>query len=173
MEKKLSVLTYFPRTLEQAYARKESAKSTLGSLIHDVARLQRNLCDKQLKPLGITQSQWRVLVGISRRDDQGLTQTELANLLDFGKVALSRLIDRIENRFVDRRTDPKDRRVHRLHLTEEGNLILLRVAIREAAMNAKIMRGISLERQHVLAEVLQMMKANLIAMNQVPGPQRA
>jgi hypothetical protein len=36
-------------------------------------------------------------------------------------------------------------------------------------MNAKVMKGISLARQHLFAETLHDMKANLIEMDTVPG----
>jgi hypothetical protein len=66
----------------------------LGYLIHDVSRLRRMMFDRALAPLGITRSQWWVLAFISRKD--GLPQTQLANELDVGKVALGALIDRLE-----------------------------------------------------------------------------
>ena len=66
----------------------------LGYLIHDVSRLRRMMFDRALAPLGITRSQWWVLAFISRKD--GMPQTQLAQELDVGKVALGALIDRLE-----------------------------------------------------------------------------
>ena len=65
----------------------------LGYLIHDVSRLRRLSFDRELAPLGITRSQWWVLAFIARND--GLPQTELANELEVGKVALGALVDRL------------------------------------------------------------------------------
>src|ERR1700720_717567 len=77
----------------------------LGYLIHDVSRLRRMMFDRELAPLGITRSQWWVLAFISRKD--GLPQTQLANELDVGKVAVGALIDRLESSgFVIRQADP-------------------------------------------------------------------
>ena len=77
----------------------------LGYLIHDVSRLRRMMFDRALAPLGITRSQWWVLAFISRKD--GLPQTQLANELDVGKVAVGALIDRLESSgFVIRQADP-------------------------------------------------------------------
>jgi hypothetical protein len=36
-------------------------------------------------------------------------------------------------------------------------------------MNAKVMKGFSLERQHMLAQMLHEMTANLIALDTIPG----
>ena len=142
----------------------------IGFLIHDVSRLRRTAYDQRLKPLDITRSQWWVLAGISRHGDQGITQTELARVLDLGKVALGGLIDRLEDRsFVERKADESDRRINRVFLTRKGNQVLDRMAKIGMDMNAKVMRGISLERQHMLALTLHEMKENLIALDTVPG----
>jgi DNA-binding MarR family transcriptional regulator len=123
-----------------------------------------------MKHLNITRSQWWVLSGVSRHGDEGITQTELASVLDLGKVALGGLIDRLEERgFVERRADESDRRINRVFLTRKGESILDRMSHIGMDMNSKVMKGISLKRQHFLAEVLHDMKANLIAMDTVPG----
>src|ERR1700685_1810957 len=87
----------------------------LGYLIHDVSRLRRMMFDRELAPLGITRSQWGVLAFISGKD--GLPESQLANELDVGKVALGALIDRLETSgFVVRQGDSGDRRVKRVYL---------------------------------------------------------
>lgn len=142
----------------------------IGFLIHDVSRLRRTAFDQRMKNMGITRSQWWVLTGVSRHDDQGITQTELATVLDLGKVALGGLIDRLEERgFVERRADPEDRRINRIHLTRKGYVILDKMADVGIEMNTKIMKGVSLQHQHLLAQILHAMKANLLSMDTVPG----
>ena len=68
----------------------------LGFLIHDVSRLRRSAFDRCLKPLSVTRSQWWVLAYLSRED--GMTQSQLAEELDLGKVAVGGLIDRTTER---------------------------------------------------------------------------
>ena len=149
---------------------KRNERLRIGFLIHDVSRLRRTAFDQRMKSLDITRSQWWVLSGISRHGEQGITQTELANVLDLGKVALGGLIDRLEEgEFVVRRADANDRRVNRIYLTRKGDAILAKMEKIGNEMNSKVMQGITLERQHVLAEVLHVMKGNLIALNTVPG----
>src|SRR5262249_23434583 len=95
----------------------------LGYLIHDVPRLRRMMFDRALAPLGITRSQWWVLAFISRKD--GLPQTQLANELDVGKVAVGALIDRLESSgFVIRQADPVDRRVKRMFVAKKARGVL-------------------------------------------------
>src|SRR2546428_12526826 len=85
----------------------------LGFLIHDVSRLRRSAFDRCLKPLNVTRSQWWVLAYLSRED--GMTQSQLAEELDLGKVAVGGLIDRLEKAGLVRRdpdaTDPAGHRV--------------------------------------------------------------
>lgn len=149
---------------------KRNEQIRIGFLIHDVSRLRRTAFDQRMKPLHITRSQWWVLSGVSRHDDEGITQTELASVLDLGKVALGGLIDRLEERgFVERRADESDRRVNRVYLTRKGKATLDRMSHVGMDMNAKIMKGISLSRQHLLVELLHEMKVNLLALDTVPG----
>lgn len=149
---------------------KRNERIRIGFLIHDVSRLRRTAFDQRMKPLGITRSQWWVLSGVSRHGDNGITQSELANVLDMGKVSLGGLIDRLEERgFVERRADPLDRRVNRIQPTQKGGGVLKKMEVLGNQMNARIMGNISLSQQHQLAEILHIMKANLIEMDAVPG----
>src|SRR5262249_42739743 len=148
---------------------KRNERIRIGFLIHDVSRLRRTAFDQRMKPLGITRSQWWVLTGVSRHGDQGITQTELASVLDLGKGALGGLIDRLEDGgFVERRADAADRRINRVFPTRKGTAILERMGKIGMEMNSKVMRGISIKRQHDLAAALHDMKVNLIALNAVP-----
>lgn len=72
----------------------KSGQFRLGFLVHDVSRLRRTVLDKELKPLGITRSQWWVLANLSRNSGEGMMQTELAKFLDIGKVALDAVMAR-------------------------------------------------------------------------------
>lgn len=94
-----------------------------GFLLHDVSRLRRVVLDRELKPLGITRSQWWVLAFLSRRD--GMTQTALAGDLDLTKVAIGGLLERMEAaELVERRFDESDARIRRVHLTRSGNRLV-------------------------------------------------
>lgn len=138
----------------------------LGFLVHDVARLRRTVVDKALKPLGVTRSQWWVLANLSRYSDEGMMQTELANAMDIGKVALGGMLDRLEvNGYIERRPDPADRRAKRLTLTPAGASLLAAVEHRAAALNRVMIRDIKMENVLVTEDTLQMLKTRLIEMD--------
>lgn len=135
----------------------------LGYLIHDVSRLRRMMFDRALAPLGITRSQWWVLAFISRKD--GLPQTQLANELDVGKVALGALIDRLEaSGFVMRKPDPDDRRVKRIFLTKQSGKFLARLRKETDMFNAKILDGVNRKDLEKTSDTLLAMKQNLMVM---------
>jgi MarR family transcriptional regulator, transcriptional regulator for hemolysin len=123
-----------------------------------------------MKPLGVTRSQWWVLINASRYGDRGITQTELASVMDLGKVAVGGLIDRLESRgFVERRADSSDRRINRVFLTRKAIGVLEKMNKIALEMNTKVMRGISRQRQHALAQTLHDIKDNLIALETLPN----
>jgi MarR family transcriptional regulator, transcriptional regulator for hemolysin len=141
----------------------------LGYLIHDVSRLRRTLFDKWLSPLGVTRSQWWVLAFLSRND--GMAQTELAEELDVGKVALGALIDRLEEAgFVKRILDPTDRRVKRVVLTKQSKGLIDTLREKNSQFNQHILRGISREHIEITTQTLRAMKGNLLDGAKLPNP---
>src|SRR5215831_4344176 len=136
----------------------------LGYLIHDVSRLRRMMFDRALAPLGITRSQWWVLAFISRKD--GLPQTQLANELDVGKVAVGALVDRLETSgFVIRQADPVDRRVKRVYVTKQAKGFLEKLRKETDKFNGRIVNGIDRRQLEAASDALLAMKHNLLAMS--------
>ncbi len=99
----------------------------IGFLISDVARLMRTAFDRRVRRLGLTRSQWLVINRLHRRP--GATQSELAEMLEVEKATAGRMVDRMEKKgWVMRRPDAADRRVNRLFLTAEADLIQVQLA---------------------------------------------
>jgi DNA-binding MarR family transcriptional regulator len=149
---------------------KEDHPFRIGFLIHDVSRLRRTVVDNALRPMGVTRSQWWVLANLSRHNGKGMMQTELAKVMDVGKVTLGGLIDRLEaSGLVKRQADPTDRRAKRVVMTPKGTKLLADIQEIATEVNAQIMNGI-LRNDITRAEtVLYKMKQQLIAMDAVPG----
>jgi len=99
----------------------------IGFLISDVARLLRTAFDRRVRRLGLTRSQWLVINRLHRRP--GATQSELAEMLEVEKATAGRMVDRMEKKgWVERRPDAADRRVNRLFLTVDSDLIQVQLA---------------------------------------------
>jgi MarR family transcriptional regulator, transcriptional regulator for hemolysin len=87
------------------------------------SRLLRNYIDHRAKARGSTRAQWIVLFRL--REQEGLSQVDLADVLELQPISLVRLLDRlVEHGLVERRPDPKDRRANRLFLTKAGRQLV-------------------------------------------------
>ena len=94
----------------------------IGYVLSDVARLMRTVFDRRVRELGLTRGQWLVLTRLTRRP--GASQTELADMLELDRASAGRMIDRMENGgWLERRPDPVDRRIKRLHLTSHARSV--------------------------------------------------
>lgn len=91
----------------------------IGYSITDVGRLLRTVFERRVREFGLTRAQWIVIARIYRRP--GLSQSEVADILEIEKASAGRLIDRMEVKgWLQRRDDANDRRINRLHLTPEA-----------------------------------------------------
>jgi len=94
----------------------------IGYMLSDVARLIRTVFDRRVRDIGLTRAQWLVLTRVYRRP--GVSQTELADMLEIDRASAGRMIDRMEkNGWVERRPDAADRRINRLHLTSDARKV--------------------------------------------------
>ena len=93
----------------------------VGRLIGRVRHSLMLAIDAKLAPLDLTAAQWAVVVYLA----EGLASTpaELATLLDSDRGAMTRLIDRLEDKqMIERRPHPSDRRSVTLSLTDSGQV---------------------------------------------------
>jgi DNA-binding MarR family transcriptional regulator len=94
-------------------------KKQLITQLVESSRFLRNYIDQRAKGRGTTRAQWIVLFRL--RDQEGLSQVDLADVLELQPISLVRLLDRlVEHGLVERRHDPRDRRANRLFLTTSG-----------------------------------------------------
>src|ERR1700676_2484109 len=79
-------------------------------LLHDVARLLRVDADKRARAHDMTRAQWAILIWLERQP--GISQKELAELLEVEPITVARLVDRLESRgMVARRAAPPRQRI--------------------------------------------------------------
>ncbi|WP_076863958.1 MarR family winged helix-turn-helix transcriptional regulator [Bradyrhizobium mercantei] len=129
---------------------------TLGELF----RLIRVYADKEAARYGITRAQWAVLFRIER--NEGMKQTELAELLEMQPITLTRLIDKLcDNGWIERRSDENDRRVNRLYLKKAARPLLGKLAGLRSELTATALEGISPTDAHRLLTQLESIKENV------------
>lgn len=131
-------------------------------LIHDVARLLRTRADQRARTRGMTRAQWVILARLARQP--GLSQNEMAAVCEVEPITIARLVDRLEARgLLERRPDPSDRRIWRLHLLPPAKPIVAEIDRHRAALNAESTAGMGAETQDFLIDALLQIKANLTA----------
>jgi MarR family transcriptional regulator, transcriptional regulator for hemolysin len=98
-------------------------KRELVAQLVESSRLLRNFIDHRAKGRGTTRAQWIVLFRL--REQEGLSQVDLADVLELQPISLVRLLDRlVEHGLLERRHDPRDRRANRLFLTASGRQLV-------------------------------------------------
>ncbi len=139
-----------------------TSTSTVGFLLHDVARLMRKRFEQRAGRLGFTRSQWQVLVHLAQ--NEGIHQAGLADILEVEPISLMRILDKLEARgLVERRQHPKDRRVWLLHLTPAAHPSLALLRELGERTRAEALAGLSDAQQEHLMTALNGLKANMIA----------
>lgn len=129
-------------------------------LMHDIARRSRYWFDARARSAGSTRAQWRVLFSLARVD--GPTQSELADMLDVERITLCRMVDRLaEAGLVERRADPADRRVWRLHLTERAAPVIEELTEIADEMEKNILAPLSMEERRTLTDLLIKIRQNM------------
>jgi len=129
----------------------------LGFLIHDVSRLRRKAFDQLVRPLAVTGAQWWVLAYLSRHD--GMTQTQLADLLEVGRSSLGDVVEDLEQEgWVERRQDPLDQRVRRVYLTRSAGGLIHRMTLLENTFNARILKDLDASERGALTRSLSKIK---------------
>lgn len=157
---------YDPRADEQSLLLEfeDWSRSTLGFLIHDVARLMRKQLERRvhLAKVGLTRSQWQVLAYVAR--SEGMSQVKLARLLDIKPATLVPLIDRLEAAgLVERRVDPRDRRQRNLFMTGRAWSELARMGRLTTKIREQALAGMGEAERELLIATLAVVKENLQA----------
>src|SRR6201996_7431590 len=111
-------------------------------LLNDVARLMRTRFDQRARTRGMTRAQWVILARLSRQP--GLSQNEMAAICEVEPITVGRLIDRLESRgLVERRADPTDRRIRRLHLLPGAQPIIDEISRYKDELHAELAQNVS------------------------------
>ncbi|MGZ5928967.1 MAG: MarR family winged helix-turn-helix transcriptional regulator, partial [Rhizomicrobium sp.] len=130
-------------------------------LLHDVARMQRTRFDQWARNYGMTRAQGIILTRLERQP--GLSQNEMAALCEVEPITVGRLVDRLEARgFLERRPDPSDRRIRRLHLLPAAAPILAAIQDYKVALENYVTDGLDESVQETLIDALVHMKTKLI-----------
>lgn len=119
------------------------------------ARIERGLA-----PHGIGRGEYRVLFALY--SEEGVPQKTLAERHHLHKGVIAHVVRRLEEKgYVERRTDPTDKRRKLLFLTEKAEDIRPEIEELKATVDAEVVDGLSDEEIRALESGLQTVSANL------------
>jgi DNA-binding MarR family transcriptional regulator len=134
-----------------------------GFLLKDIQRLYVRLFEQRVPQLGVTFTQCKVLVLLSR--NEGTTQAKLAEVSETEPMTLVRVLDRMErDGWIERRADPSDRRAYRLYLKPASSPVLAEVLRIGEKIRAEALAGLSSEQREQLMNMLEQVRSNLVTL---------
>jgi len=121
--------------------------------MHELSRLISTHADKHMSAAGVTRAQWWALMHIF--ENEGLTQSKLAEVMQMGRASLGTLLARLEaKRWIERRADDTDNRVRRVYLRHEVKPIFRHMTEEGKALFRAFLSGISpTEETRLLASI--------------------
>lgn len=130
-------------------------------LICHVGLLWRRLIDNQVKTLGFTGTEKRVLICIGQYP--GLTQIQIAKILHLEPQNLTHILDRLmKQNMIDKKTKENDRRVRCLYATLKGKKIIECFRKLSNELKPTILAGIPTENIRTAIKHLNAIRNNLL-----------
>src|SRR6476620_1980787 len=136
-------------------------QNNIGFIVNRTAKTIVKAMDTELrKKVGITFSQWKVIVMLSNQN--GLTQKEIADRLDLEGPTLIPIIDKMEKEgFVIRKVDVADRRNNRIYYTEKSNELWDKMTECALKIRQASIRDISEEDTVFMISILEKIRHNI------------
>ena len=134
---------------------------TIDPLLVQVCRLHYARAHQLFEAIGVYRGQPPVLQALWEQD--GLAHSELAARLHVKPATITRMIQRMEGAgLLERRADPRDLRVSRVHLTRAGRAIRSQIEQVFGAIEADALAGFTPEERALLRRFLLHIRDNLI-----------
>jgi len=112
------------------------------------------------KNFNITPEQFGILFFLSKED--GMYQRQLAKISLKDRPNITRLIDILEKKgFVNRETDPQNRRIIKVFITEEGRKQVAEIHPYLLEMQSRAIEGISVDQLESTKELLRTICENM------------
>jgi DNA-binding MarR family transcriptional regulator len=134
----------------------------VGFLIADNSRLARWAFDRQVREIGVTGPQARLLLLLNRFP--GENQGFYAEQIEVEPITLCRMVDRLEDAgLVERKPCTEDRRARRLHLTAKSRQTMEQLQAKVDALLDGMLAGLSETERGEFMRMLATISANLAA----------
>ena len=143
---------------------------TFGFLLKDTSRLYVERFEQRASALGLTLPQCRALVYLAGHE--GISQVQLAELTDLEPMTLVRTLDCLESHgWLERRSDPADRRARRLYLKPKGKPLVDDIWHLAALTRREAFAGIPKKHADLMIELLEKIQSNFLSLEPLqPAP---
>jgi MarR family transcriptional regulator, transcriptional regulator for hemolysin len=138
-----------------------------GFLIHDISRLIKRRFERRARQMGLLITGRQAAVVLNIAGNEGVSQAEVATWLGIEPIALVRMLDKLhEERLIERRAHPTDRRVRTLWLTQSARPVVEQILAINEEIRQEAFGSISPKKRDALIEVLSQIKDNLALQEQ-------
>ncbi|MHB8455536.1 MAG: MarR family transcriptional regulator [Acidiferrobacterales bacterium] len=135
-----------------------SDSEQFGILLGETARVWRSRLDQRLKPLGLSQAKWLVLLHLSHGGDK-MIQKELAERIGIEGPTLVGLLDRMaRDGWLERHESNEDRRSKTVHLTDKASDVLRHIRSVATQLRRELLSGMSPDDLRLCMQVLERVK---------------
>ena len=135
-------------------------QETIGYQIAQVCHAHRNAAHAVLSDAGVHVGQEMLLMQLW--EDEGLTQSELADQLCVEAPTITRMLQRMEKSgLIERQSDPDDARVSRVYVTEEGASLQPEVEAAWHTLEEQTLENFTTEERLLLRRLLLQIQDNL------------
>ena len=139
---------------------KRTPVENFGVQLVETSRVWRNKLDQRLKPLGLSQAKWIVLLHLAKGDD--ITQKELAQRVGIEGPTLVGLLDRLSSDgLIERRESPTDRRSKTVHLTAKAHDITQQITAVVRELRNDLFKGFDMAELERCMTTMELVKQRL------------
>jgi MarR family transcriptional regulator for hemolysin len=129
--------------------------------LHSTARTWRQVLDRRMKDLGISQASWMTIALVAKAR-QPMSQIELANGLGVEGPSMVAMLDRlVKAGLIMREPSATDRRIKLVVLTEAGNALYQQVKDKATAFRTELLRDIDATQLQQATELLERLQTAL------------
>gem|GEM_PF-2324243 len=133
---------------------------SVGTQINIAARAMKNQLEKELAALGISPSQWMVMMALGEKDHQ--VQTDIARMVNLDNATVTRIIDKLaEMGLLERAQDKDDRRAQIVSITVKGKTAYRKWNTVGQTVNEKATSGLKKQEIDCLMKSLTVIQENL------------